>query len=315
MRTSLLDVINKLAKLPCQINEIIIKVWYRRFMQDSSDKLRVLLGHLHHMSLQGHAGHPDTGMPQGHQPEEQHETSSTPLSVPETVNFSMHWRYSESDHQYTTNAGFEDIISEANEVFKKCHTEADMFKKIHYGNHTDRAYLAFYKVPQYGICIGRLPDGSPCCAAIIRIVDGKCLSKDGSSKDITVAELSSVSASPQRHGYGTQLMNYMTQELQGKVDTIELKVDTSHGLAYIWKPLHDFYKKSGFKLQHHCKCDACRLVPQEDRGHLQMIKKYDNELKGSVVLYTDVAYEIIGGTAYERGGGWRACDTYSRDTI
>ena len=283
-------------------------------MQDSSDKLRILLGHLHHMSLQGHAGHPETGMPQGHQPQEQQETSSTPLSVPETLNFSMHWRYSESDHQYTTNAGFEDIISEANEVFKKCHTETDMFKNIHYGQHTDRAYLAFYKVPQYGICIGKLQDNSPCCAAIIRIVDGKCLSK-GSSKDITVAELSSVSASPQRHGYGKQLMNYMTQELQGKVDTIELKITIQHVDQEIWKSLYDFYVKFGFKLQKDCKCDACRLVLQEDREHLQMIKKYDNELKGSVVLYTDVAYEIIDGTAYERGGGWRACDMYSRDTI
>lgn len=272
-------------------------------MQDSSDKLRVLLGHLHHMTLQGHAGHPDTDMPQAHQAQEQHAT---------TVNFSMHWRY--SDNQYTTNADFEAIISEANEVFKKCHTETDMFEKIHYGNHTDRAYLAFYKVPQYGLCIGKLPDNSPCCAAIIRIVDGKCLLK-GSSRDITVAELSSVSASPQKKSYGTQLMTYITHELQGKVDTIELKVNIKHGIEEMWKPLYDFYVKFGFKLQKDCKCDACRLVPQEDRGHLQMIKKYDAELKGSVVLSTDVAYEIIDGTAYERGGGWRACDLYSRDSI
>ena len=224
-------------------------------MQDSSDKLRMLLEHLHHMTLQGHAGHPDTGMPQGHQPEEQHETSSTPLSVSETLNFSMHWRYDDSAGQYTTNLDYEGIISEANEVFKKCGMESDMLNNIRYKKHTDRVYLAFYKVPQYGICIGRLPDGSPCCAAIIRIVDGKCLSNDGSSKDITVAELSSVSASPQRHGYGKQLMNYMTQELQGKVDTIELKVDIAHGLDYIWKPLYEFYVKFGFKLQKHCKCE------------------------------------------------------------
>ena len=110
-------------------------------------------------------------------------------------------------------------------------------------------------------------------------------------------------------------MNYMTQELQGKVDAIELKVNIQHGVQEIWKPLYDFYLKFGFKLQQHCKCDACRLVPQADRGHLQMIKKYDEGMKGSVVLYTDVAYEIIDGMPYERGGGWRACDVYSRDTI
>ena len=300
MRTSLSDVINKLAKLPCQINEIIIKVWFRRFMQDSSDKLRMLLEHLHHMTLQGHAGHPDTGMPQGHQPEEQHETSSTPLSVSETLNFSMHWRYDDSAGQYTTNLDYEGIISEANEVFKKCGMESDMLNNIRYKKHTDRVYLAFYKVPQYGICIGRLPDGSPCCAAIIRIVDGKCLTDDG-SQNITVAELSSVSASPQRHGYGTQLMEYITTILGNKVDVIELKVKVKHVDKEDWNALYKFYGRFGFDGQL-CQCDACRLVPT-DKRHLQIIKKYDEEMKGSVVLSTDVAYEIIRKKAYERGGG------------
>jgi ribosomal protein S18 acetylase RimI-like enzyme len=276
-------------------------------MQDSSDKLRFLLGHLHHMTLEGH---PDTDMPQADESQDQDANSHTHEKV--NVNFSMHWRYNQSDSQYTTNPDYEGIIAEANTVFQKCGMESDMLNNVCYQKHTDRAYLAFYKVPQFGICIGRLPDGSPCCAVIVRIVDGKCLTKDG-PQDITVAELSSISASPQRNGYGTQLMRYITTILKEKVDVIELKVRVKHVLEDDWTALYAFYGKFGFDGQK-CQCDACRLVPN-DKGHLQMINKLNENLSGSMVLSTDVSYEIIQKRAYERGGGWRACDVYSRDQI
>jgi GNAT superfamily N-acetyltransferase len=276
-------------------------------MQDSSDKITFLLGHLHHMTLQGH---PDTDMTQAPDSKNQNPNSDTHSSDKVNVNFSMHWRYNQSDSQYTTNPDYEGIIAEANTVFKKCGMESDMLNNIRYKKHVDRAYLAFYKVPQYGICIGRLLDRSPCCAAIIRIVNGKCLT-EGGSQDITVAELSSVSASPQRLGYGTQLMEYITTTL--KVDVIELKVNVKHVLEDDWNALYQFYGKFGFDGQM-CQCDACRLVPNE-KGHLQMINKLNENLSGSMVLSTDVAYEITGKKAYERGGGWRGCDLYSRDSI
>jgi hypothetical protein len=276
-------------------------------MQDSSEKVRFLLGHLHHMTLEGH---PDIEMPQADESQDEDTYSDTHEKV--NLNFSMHWRYDQSDDQYTTNPDYEDIIAEADTVFQKCGMESDTLKDIHYGSHTDRVYLTFYKVPQFGICIGRLPEGSPCCAAIIRIVDGKCLTEDG-SRDITVAELSSISASPQKHGYGTQLMEYITTMLKEKVDVIELKVRVKHVLEEDWNALYGFYGKFGFDGKV-CKCDACRLAPK-DKGHLQMINKLNENLSGSMVLSTDVAYEIIKKKAYERGGGWRACDVYSRDEI
>jgi GNAT superfamily N-acetyltransferase len=275
-------------------------------MQDSSDKVRFLLGHLHHMTLEGH---PDIEMPQADEPQAEDAYSDTHEKV--NLNFSMHWRYNQSDDQYTTNPDYEGIIAEADIVFQKCRMESDTLKDIHYGKHTDRAYLAFYKVPQFGICIGRLPDGSPCCAAIIRIVDGKCLSKSA-SRDITVAELSSISASPQGHGYGTQLMNYVQEILKDMVDAIELKINTKHVDQEKYMSLGLFYKKFGFMAHRQCQCDSCRLIPEDKREHIQMVNKIRQGLVGTVVLSTDVAYEIIDNVAYERGGGWRACDVYSR---
>ena len=253
------------------------------------------------------------------------------------MSLQIHWRYDASpQNPYAeTNPSFLDAIQESNTFYTQNSEETvDMINRARYDAHDDEPYLAFYKVPQFGICIGKLDNAVVACA-VIRIVAGKCMPTlyHRDAQDVQIAEITSVMTAPQNMGYGTELMKYIVTNVKDTVDALELKVDTHYdedrsfsGASAVHQSdeekeaegrrlkaeearrLISFYEKAGFCLQV-CQCDKCRWRPN-DIQHVQMIHK-PAKTQGQILLFTDISYEcgLVDQWGYrkehESGNGYR----------
>jgi hypothetical protein len=240
--------------------------------------------------------------------------------------FEIHWRYDESPHNPNagTNADFLQAKNDINELNQNAFNEtSDMINHgPRYDDHTDEVWLAFYRVPQFGICLGKL-NGDNVCGAIVRVVPGKCMRvKHTDARDIKVAEITYVCAVPESMGYGTQLMRYLVLTLKPKFDALELKVDKRvKDLDNEWygdeeddtaeekvkraqavaadalktaeqaqkvRRLVSLYRANGFETQT-CHCDLCRWNSVEQE-HIQMVHRL-GRVDGTILLKTEIFIE------------------------
>jgi len=245
----------------------------------------------------------------------------------EQLAFHIHWRYDEDDNPYArTNADFAQAKDAINKLTRSAfHETSDMInQRERYDDHTDEAWLALYRVPQFGICLGKL-NGENVCGAVVRVIAGKCMRVvHTDARDITVAEITCVCAVPQAAGHGSQLMQYLVQALKPKFDALELKVETkSDDLYEVWDfddadaedqkelarrvaenalkneekaqeaaRLVAFYRKSGFET-HACQCDRCRWSSQNSTDtpdHVEMVHRL-GKTDGTILLPTEVEDE------------------------
>ncbi len=242
------------------------------------------------------------------------------------LTFEIHWRYDESPHNPNarTNADFLQAKDDINELNQHAFNETSNMinDRPRYDDHTDEVWLAFYRVTQFGICLGKL-NGENVCGAIVRVVPGKCMRvKHTDARDIKVAEITSVCAVPQTMGYDTQLMRYLVLALKPKFDALELKVDMRvKDLDDEWYSdgeddtgeekvkraqavadnalkeavqaqkvtrLVSLYQANGFETQT-CHCDLCRWNSAEQQ-HIQMVHRLVR-VDGTILLKTEILIE------------------------
>ncbi len=264
------------------------------------------------------------------------QTAKSKKRTPQAT-FDIAWRYGSGnpcDSEQANGATNETFLS-AIPVISKYAAEAfpeygkpDFMKNVRHDAHTDEAWLAFYRVPQFGICTG-YTNKTYQCGAIIQAIPGKrMIAKDKAARDINVAEISWVHAKEEGLGYGTQLMTHLVHTLGPQFDVLELKVnndvpyselmdiefidqyerpamkkkkEASNKVADAYnkasrvtqdkktKRLVKFYEKFGFETQD-CHCDKCRLYPEVKR-HIQMVYK-QNKTPGTILLLSDVQWEV-----------------------